>query len=101
MASIAWSAELTQGRRLGVLQKPPALLGRQPISQPDAKTSHAFHAADTGGEFRAQETGVRRLVRHATNGRQAQVDRGGRVLPLLEVDPIAKNDGAIERETGL
>jgi hypothetical protein len=77
------------------------LFRRQPVAETDAKTPNALHAANACGQLRAQEAGVGRLVRHTTHGRQAKVDRRWRVLPLLEVDPIAENDGTVERETWL
>lgn len=76
------------------------MLGRQPVPSPDAETSHPLHAADPGGELRAQEAGVSRLVGHPTHSGQTEVDCGGRVLPLLKIDPIPEDDGAVERERG-
>jgi hypothetical protein len=81
--------------------EPAALFGRQPVAQPDAQTSDALHASDACGEFRAEESGVGRLVGHPTHRGQAQINRGRRILPLLEVDAIAQDDGAVERETWL
>jgi len=53
------------------------------------------------GQLGTQQTGISRLVRDPADGCQPQIDGGGRVMALLEVDPIAKNDGAVERETWL
>jgi hypothetical protein len=61
-------AELSRRGGLRVFQQPPALLRRQPVPEPDAETSYAFHAADAGGQLRAQEAGIGRLVRDAANG---------------------------------
>jgi hypothetical protein len=73
----------------------------EPVAEADAKTADAFHAADARGQFGAQEAGVGRLVRHAANGCQTEVDCRRRVLPLFEVDPIAENNRAIEGEPRL
>jgi hypothetical protein len=86
---------------LRVFQQPPALLGRQPVPEPDPETPNALHAPDAGGQFGAQETRIRRLVGDPANGREPQVDGGRCILPLLEVNSIAENDGAVERETWL
>ena len=42
-----------------------------------------------------------RFVRDAANGHQLQVHRGGRILPLLDMNPLAEDDCAVERKTGL
>src|SRR5213596_1984588 len=84
-----------------VLQQPQALFGRQPVPDPDAEPPNALHAADTRSQFGAQEAGVGRLVGDPANGREPQIDRGRGVLPLLEMNPIAEDDGAVKRETWL
>jgi hypothetical protein len=84
-----------------MFQKPPALFGRQPVPQPDSEAPHTLHPADPGGELRAEETSIGSLVGHPAYGGQAQIDCGRRVLLLFEVDPIAKDDGTVEREAWL
>ena len=80
-----------------MLQQTPPLLRREPISETYAKTPHALDAADACGEFGTQKAGVGCLVRDAADGCKPQVDRGGSVLALFEVDAIAENNRPIER----
>jgi len=49
---------------------------------------HPFHATDACGQFGTQEAGVGRLVRHAPDGSEPKVDRGGRISALLKLNPI-------------
>jgi hypothetical protein len=56
------------------------LFGSEPIPQPYAESADALHATNASGEL--------------------QVDHRRCVSALLEVDPIAENHGAVERETG-
>ena len=77
MASIAYSRSCRGLAGLRAFQEPPALLRCQPVSEPDAETSNTLHAADAGGQLRAQEAGIGRLVRHTTHSGQTQVDGGG------------------------
>jgi hypothetical protein len=86
---------------LRVIEQSSALIGREPVAKTNAEALNILHAADACGQLRAQEPSVGRLVRHAPNGGQAKVDRGGCVLPLLEVNPIPEDHGAIEGETWL
>jgi hypothetical protein len=82
-------------------QQPSALFGREPVAQTDAKTPHALHAADACGQLGTQEAGVGGLVCHAAHGRETEIDGGRCVLPLLEVNPITEDDGAVERQPRL
>jgi hypothetical protein len=84
-----------------MFQQPSALRGRQPVPEPDAETPDALHTADARGQFGAEEASVRRLVGDPPNGREPQIDRGGCLLPLLEVDSITQDDGAVEGEAWL
>ena len=74
------------------------------VSQFPSRTPEASHALDATNacrQFGTQETGIRRLVRDAADGGQSKIDRGGRILPLLEVNAIAENDRPVERESRL
>lgn len=46
----------------------------------------------------AQESGVGRLVGDTADRGQPQIDCGGRVLALFQVDPIPEDDRAVERQ---
>src|SRR5229473_8601020 len=92
---------LSRRAELHVLQQSSALFGSKPVAETDAEAPDTLHAADACGQLRAQEPSVGRLVRHAPNGGQAEVDDGGRVLPLLEVNPIPEDHRATEGETWL
>ena len=83
------------------IQQPSALLWRQPVPETDTQPPHAFDAADAGREFRAQQPGIRRLVRDTADGCEPKVDRRRCVLPLFEVDPITENHCAVECEARL
>ncbi len=94
-------AQLSRRGWLGVFQQPPALLGRQPVPELDAETSDALHATDARSQFGAQEARISRLVGDPANGCEPQIDGRRCILPLLEVNPVAENDGAVERQAWL
>ena len=88
-------------RRCRGIEKPPALLGREPVTESNADASHAFHAANARRQLGTQETGVGSLVRHAPNRGELKVDGGRRIAPLFEVDPVPEDDSAVERKAWL
>ena len=55
-----------------------------------------MNASNSGGQFRTQQTGVGRLKGNPSDGSQSEIDGRWRVLLLLEVDPVAQNDGAAQ-----
>jgi hypothetical protein len=77
------------------------LLRRQPVSEANADSPHPLHATNPGCQFRTEEAGVGRLVRDAPHGGQSKIDRGGRISPLFEVNPVSEHDGAVEGEARL
>ena len=79
-------------------EQPAPLLGREPVSEADPELTHAFHPSNPGRQLRAEQASIGRFVGHPTYGREPQVDRGRGIVSLFEVDPIAKHNGAIERE---
>jgi len=85
---------------LRVLKQSSALIGREPVAKTDAKAPDTLHAADACGQLRTEEASVGRLVRHAPNGGQAKVDRGGCVLPLLKVNPIPEDTVRLKARRG-
>ena len=84
-----------------VFEQPPPLFRRQPVPKSDAQASHALDPPNACRQLGTEQTGISRPVRDPTDGCQPQIDGSGRVMALLEVDPIAKNDGAVEGETWL
>jgi hypothetical protein len=64
-------AQFTRRRRNRVIEQPSALFGSEPVPETEAKATDAFDAADAGGEFGAQESGVGGFVRDATDRRQS------------------------------
>jgi hypothetical protein len=78
---------LPQGARIG---------RRQAISEPDAQFLDAVHATDPGGEFRAQQTGVGRLVSQPSNCSQPHVDGAWSEIPRFEVNSVPQHDSPIE-----
>ena len=85
----------------------PADLDNNELSGPINAQTRAIDSIDTTDRaFRiALTAGVTTMNitngSQTPNGGQAEVDRGGRVLPLLEVNPIPEDHGAIEGETWL
>ena len=43
---------------------------------PPVAEANAFHATDAGGEFRAEEPGVRRFMGDASHSREPEIDGG-------------------------
>jgi len=74
------------------------LLRCEPIPEADAESAHALHASNAGGQFRAEQPGVGRLVGDAAHRSESEVDGGWGIVALFEVDPIAEHDRAVERE---
>jgi len=68
--------QLARSRRRRALEKPLALLGRQPVPETNADPPHPRHATNTGCQFGTQEAGVGRLVRDAPAGSEPKIDRG-------------------------
>jgi hypothetical protein len=71
------------------------------LREAHAQPPDAFHATNAGGEFRAEEPGIRRFIGDASHGRESEIDGGRRVAALLEVDAIAEDDGAVEGQARL
>jgi len=93
--------QLARGRWRRAFQEPPALLRGQPVPEANAYPPHALHATNAGGQFGAQEAGVGCLIRNAPYGSEPKVDRGRRISPLFEVNPVTEHDGAVEGEARL
>src|SRR5437764_196244 len=71
----------------------------QPVSHPDSDPAHSLHSSNPGGQFRTEQAGVGSLESDPPNCSQSQINRRGRVLLLLEIDPVPQNHGAVEGET--
>jgi hypothetical protein len=95
VASCAWRCSIGFG------EQPSALFRRQPVPEAHADASEPLYAADASSQFGTEETGIGSLVRDPANGREAQIDRGGRVVALLKVNAVAEDHRAVEREAGL
>jgi hypothetical protein len=93
--------QLAGRRRCLALEKPSALISRQPVPQPHSDWPHASHAADAGRQLWTQEAGVGSLVRHAANRGEPKVDRGGRIPALFEMDAVPEHDSTVEGKAGL
>jgi hypothetical protein len=91
----AWRCSLSRS------EQPSALCRRQPVAEAHADASEPLHAADPRSQFRTEQTGIGSLVRDPANCCEAQIDRGRRVVALLEVNAIAQDHRAVEREPGL
>jgi hypothetical protein len=64
-------------------------------------TSHALDPANACRQLRTEETGIGRLICDPSDGSEPEIDRGGRVVVLLEMDAIAEHDRAVERQPRL
>jgi hypothetical protein len=101
-ASRAWHGRVVRVALRRLLQRATsALFRRQPVPEPHADASEPLYAADARSQFRTEETGIGSLVRDPANGREAQIDRGGRGVALLKVNAVAEDHRAVEREAGL
>ncbi len=83
------------------LKQAPPLFGREPIPDPNPKFFDALYSANSCGQVRAEQAGVRGFIREAANGGEPKVDGRRSVTGLLEEDPIAGNYGFVERQSGL
>jgi hypothetical protein len=57
-----------------------------------------FTRANVRSQLRAQQTGVGRLARHATNRGEPKVDGGKRIPALLEMNAVAEHHRTVERQ---
>ncbi len=53
-------------------QKPPALLGCEPVPNPDTNPAHSFDPSDPSGELGTEQAGIGGFVRDSSHG---SVDR--------------------------
>ena len=81
---------------LGFQQQRAALIGSEPVAQSDSDSAHAFDPANARGKLWTEQAGIRGLVRDAPDCGQAEVYRCGCEAPLFQVNPVSKNNGAIE-----
>ena len=72
---------------------------RKPVAQTRAQLADTFNAMNTGGQFRAQQSGISRLVSQPSHGRDSHVDRPGREAALLQVKAIAQNHCFVEGQS--
>ena len=61
---------------------------------------YAFDPPDSSRKVGTQEPAIRRFVGESANGSKPQVDSGGGILSLFEVDPVARHHGLVEGEAG-
>ena len=76
------------------------MIGRSPIPDAHAMLLHAFDPPDSSRKVGTQEPAIRRFVGESANGSKPQVDSGGGILSLFEVDPVARHHGLVEGEAG-
>ncbi len=93
-------AQSAQGGWAFRLEEAPALFRRQPVPQAHPEAPHALHAANARGELGTEETSIGRLIGHAPDGGQSEVDRGRRVVTLLEMDAIAQHTVRLNASRG-
>jgi hypothetical protein len=61
----------------------------------------SFHTADSGGQIRAQQSGIYRFVRQSPNRREPKVDGRCSVALLFKTDAIPSDGGPVESEPRL
>ena len=61
---------------------------------------YALDSSDSGRKVGTQEPAIRGFVGESANGGKPQVDSGGGILGLFEVDPVARHHGLVEGEAG-
>lgn len=81
---------------LRVQQQRAALVYCEPIAESHADAADTFDSADTGGKFGTEEAGISCLVRDTPDRGQAEVDRCWSEAPLFQMNPVPKDNGAIE-----
>jgi hypothetical protein len=55
---------------------------------------------DSGRKVGTQKPAIRSFVGESANGGKPQVDSGGSILGLFEVDPVARHHSLVEGEAG-
>ena len=94
-------ADFTQRGEAAPFRPPPALFDRQPVAKGDAQSPHALHATNAGRQFRAEEPSVGSFKGDTADRREPQIDGRWRIVALFQVNPIAQDDGSVERQPGL
>ena len=61
---------------------------------------YALDPPDSGRKVGTQKPAIRSFVGEPANGGKAQVDSGGSILGLFEVDPVARHHGLLEGWAG-
>ncbi len=69
------------------------------VPHPNSNPAHSLHASDSGGQFWTEQAGVGGPKSNSSDRRKPEVNGSGRVLLLLEIDPVTQNYGAVECET--
>ena len=82
-------------------EEPLALFARQPVTEAHAMLFRSFYPADSGGQIRTQEPGIRRLIRQSPNRGEPKVDGRRSVALLFQIDAIASDDRPVESEPRL
>jgi hypothetical protein len=80
----------------GNLPQGSGLLHGQPISKPHAQLFRPFHAPNTSGQIRAQQSGVRRLIRETSDCGKPHVNGPWRQQAIFEMNPVAGHHRFVE-----
>ena len=59
---------------------------------------YALDPPDSSRKVGTQKPAIRSFVGESPNGGKTQVDRGGGILGLFEVDPVPRHHGLVEGE---
>jgi hypothetical protein len=91
----------TEARASSKPQNLRGLFDRQPVAGAKPELLHAFHAADSGGQFRAQQPGVSGFMSQTTHGCELLIDRVRGQTAGFQVHAVTHDNDAIECESRL
>jgi hypothetical protein len=77
------------------------LFDRQPVAGAKPELLHAFHAADSGSQFRAQQPGVSGFMSQTTHGCELLIDRVRGQTAGFQVHAVTHDHDAIESQARL
>src|SRR5208282_836574 len=86
---------------VGGVQQCFGLIRTEPIAQPDTEFLCSLHAANTCGQFGAEQTGIGGLIGQSSHGGQSQVNRGRSQVTGFQLQLVTEDDGLVEGQSGL
>jgi len=68
----------------------------QPISEPHAQFFGALHAADSGGQIRAEDSRISRFIGQSSDCCKPHIDGARRKQLVFEMNPVAGDYGFVK-----